>query len=89
MLDGRRKVNLSLAVFVVENSYAAGELNYTAFKADLDELVNICRGLSGSDGGSAARFMALHRLMTDTVQVSLAGKVVVRHLPYRYDFTDF
>lgn len=89
MLDGRRTVSLPLAVFVVENSYAAGELNYTAFKADLDELATICRSLGGTDASSAARFMALHRLMTDTVRVSYAGKVVSKHLPYRYDFTDF
>ncbi len=89
MLDGRRTVNLPLAVFVVENSYAAGELNYAAFKADLDELVTICRNLGGTNDSPAARFMALHRLMTDTVQVSYAGKVVAQHLSYRYDFTDF
>lgn len=89
MLDGRRPVSLPLAVFVVENSYAAGELNYSAFKADLDELATICRSLGGTNASSAARFMALHRLMTDTVQVSYAGKVGSKHLPYRYDFTDF
>jgi hypothetical protein len=33
--------------------------------------------------------MALHRLMTDTVQVSVEGKAVSRHLPYRYDLEDF
>ena len=88
MLDGRRPASLSLAVFVVENSYAAGELNYTAFKADLDELATICRGLA-TDASPTARFMALHRLMTDTVRVSYAGKVVSRHLPYHYDFEDF
>ena len=88
MLDGRRPASLPLAVFVVENSYAAGELSYATFKADLDELATICRGLA-ADASPTARFMALHRLMTDTVQVSYAGKVVSRHLPYRYDFEDF
>jgi len=88
MLDGRRPASLPLAVFVVENSYAAGELNYATFKADLDELATICRGLA-TDASPTARFMALHRLMTDTVRVSFAGKVVSKHLPYRYDFEDF
>ncbi|RIY05084.1 hypothetical protein [Hymenobacter rubripertinctus] len=89
MLNGQRKASLPLAVFVVENSYVAGELNYASFTADLDELATICRGLAGSDTSPTARFMALHRLMTDTVQVSYAGQVVSRHLPYRYDFEDF
>lgn len=89
MLGGRRPPSLPLAVFAVENSYAAGELNYTAFKANLDELAGICRGLAGADAGPAARFMALHRLMTDTVRVRAGGKVTTVHLPYRYDFNDF
>lgn len=88
MLDGRRPASLPLAVFVVENSYAAGELSYAAFQAELDELATICRGLA-TDASPTARFMALHRLMTDTVRVSYAGKVVSQHLPYRYDFEDF
>lgn len=89
MLDGRRPASLPLAVFVVENSYTAGELLYADFKAELDELATICRGLAGTDTSPSARFMALHRLMTDTVRVSYAGKVVSQHLPYRYDFEDF
>ncbi len=89
MLDGRRPTSLPLAVFVVENSYAAGELRYADFKANLGELADICRGLTGRDTSPAARFMALHRLMTDTVQVSVDGKVVSRHLPYHYDYEDF
>lgn len=88
MLDGRRKISLPLAVFIVENTYTNGELNYAAFKADLDELATTCRDLA-TDTSPTARFMALHRLMTDTVRVSYAGKVVSRHLPYRYDFEDF
>jgi len=89
MLDGRRKVSLPLAVFIVENTYTNGELNYAAFQANLDELATICRNLAGPDTSPTARFMALHRLMTDTVRGSYAGKVVSKHLPYRYDFNDF
>lgn len=89
MLDGRRKANLPLAVFIVENTFTNGELNYTAFKGQLDELADICRGLAGTDTSPTARFMALHRLMTDTVQTSVDGKAVSRHLPYRYDYEDF
>ena len=47
MLEGRRSASLPLAVFVVENSHAAGELRYTDFKAHLAELADICRGLAG------------------------------------------
>lgn len=89
MLDGRRVTSLPLAVFIVENSYSAGELRYTDFKANLAELADICRGLAGNDTRPAARFMALHRLVTDTVQVTYAGKVISRHLPYYYDLEDF
>lgn len=89
MLEGQRPASLPLAVFVVENSYAAGQLRYADFKANLVELADICRGLAGDDTRPAARFMALHRLMTDTIRVSYAGKAVSTHLPYRYDFDDF
>jgi hypothetical protein len=89
MLDGRRKVNLPLAVFIVENTYTNNELNYTAFKAQLDELVQLCQDLAGAKDSPAARFVALQQLMTDTVRVSYAGKVVSKHLPYHYDFVDF
>ncbi len=89
MLDGRRKANLPLAVFIVENTYTNNQLNYLAFKADLDELTAMCRHLAGPNASPTARFMALHRLMTDTVRVSYDGKPVAKHLPYRYDFNDF
>jgi phosphoglycolate phosphatase-like HAD superfamily hydrolase len=89
MLDGRRKANLPLAVFIVENTFTNNELNYTAFKAQLDELVQMCQSLAGAKDSPAARFVALQQLMTDTVRVSYAGKVVSKHLPYRYDFVDF
>ena len=89
MLDGQRTVSLPLAVFIVENTYTNNQLNYLAFKAKLDELADICRGLAGPNAGPAARFMALHQLMTDTVRVRNDGKVAVVHLPYRYDFNDF
>ena len=89
MLDGRRPTSLPLAVFIVENSYLAGELSFATFKADLDNLVKMGQSLAGASGNLAARFMALQQLMTDTVRVSYAGKVVSNHLPYRYDFNDF
>jgi len=89
MLDGRRKANLPLAVFIVENTYTNNQLNYLAFKADLAELTAMCRHLAGPNASPTARFMALHRLMTDTVRVSYDGKPVAKHLPYRYDFNDF
>jgi hypothetical protein len=89
MLDGRRPKSLPLAVFIVENSYSAGELSFARFQADLDNLVKMGQGLAGANGNRVARFMALQQLMTDTVRVSYAGKVVSQHLPYRYDFTDF
>lgn len=89
MLDGRRKFSLPLAVFIVENTYADNTLNYPVFRAQLEELADMCRKLAANDTRPVARFMALHRLMTDTVHISLDGKAVSKHLPYRYDLEDF
>ena len=49
MLDGRRPISLPLAVFIAENTYADNTLNYPAFKAQLDELADRCRTLTGND----------------------------------------
>ena len=89
MLDGRRRANLPLAVFIVENTYTNNQLSYAAFKARLDELVQLCQGVAGAQANQAARFVALQHLMADTVRVSDAGKAAVRHLPFQYDFVDF
>jgi hypothetical protein len=49
----------------------------------------MCRHLAGPNANPTARFMALHRLMTDTWRVSYDGRPVAEHLPYRHDFEDF
>jgi hypothetical protein len=89
MLDGRRKANLPLAVFIVENTHTNNELSYPAFIEELNKLVQLCQGMADANGGPASRFVALQQLMTDTVRMSDAGRGTARHLPYRYDFVDF
>jgi hypothetical protein len=89
MLAGQQPANLRRAVFLVENTYLAGQLTYPQFTAELDELVNVCRRLAGPNASPTRRFMALHQLMTDTVRIGYDGKPVGQHLPYRYDFADY
>ncbi|OON65254.1 hypothetical protein [Hymenobacter sp. CRA2] len=91
MLDGRQPAHLRRAVFLTENAYLNGQLRYADFSTQVDELVQLCRGLAADSArpNPTARFMALHRLMTDTVRVAYAGQLASVHLPPRYDFQDF
>ncbi|WP_125932554.1 hypothetical protein [Hymenobacter glacialis] len=91
MLEGRRHWDLKRAVFLTENAFMNGGLDYAQFSTDIHELTQICRGLAADSARPdlAARFMALHRLMTDTIRVTYNGKLASVHLPPRYDFKDF
>jgi hypothetical protein len=91
MLEAKRPSDLKRAVFLTENAYLNGQLHYADFAGQIGELVQLCRGLAADSArpNPAARFMALHRLMTDTVHVTYAGQVVSVHTPPRYDFQDF
>jgi len=91
MLDGSIRYDLKRAVFLTENMFMNGQYDYGKFKEEIANLVQLCRGLAADSAqpNPAARFLALHRLMTDTVRVQYAGQVVSAHQPFTYDFEDF
>jgi hypothetical protein len=91
MLEGNIRYDLKRAVFLTENMFMNGQYDYGQFKRDIANLVQLGRGLAADSAhpNPAARFLALHQLMTDTVRVRFAGKVVMAHRPFTYDFEDF
>lgn len=91
MLDGTVPHDFKRAVFMTENVFMGGQYDYGKFKNRIAELVSLCRGLAADSvrPSLTARFMALHRLMTDTIQVTYGGKLVSAHRPYTYDFEDY
>ena len=93
MLVGAAPYDLKGAVFLVENTFMNGQYRWAEFRNNIGDLAQLCRGMAG-DGEKnqldySARFLALHRLMTDTLGVTYAGKLVSVHRPFVYDFDDF
>lgn len=88
MLQEEHTCNLRQAVFTVENVFLANQLKYADFSANLNYLAKLCRSLAADTlrPNPAVRFLALHRLMTDTVRFQVSG---LKHLPPVYDFEDF
>lgn len=91
MLASRQPAELKRAVFLTENAFLNGGLNYAEFSTGIYALGQLCRILTADSDrpDPAARFLALHRLMTDTVRVDRAGLAGGLHPPPRYDFEDF
>ncbi|MBC8082386.1 MAG: hypothetical protein H7Z21_04185 [Hymenobacter sp.] len=84
MLAGAVRYDLKRAVFMTENVFMGGQYDYGQFKQQIADLVQLCRGLAAdsTQPNPAARFLALHRLMTDTVRVEYAKQVVTAHQPF-------
>ena len=91
MLESRQPPSLKRAVFLTENAFLNGGLNYAEFSTGIYALGRMCYLLTGDSArpDPAARFLALHRLMTDTVRLERPGLAGVLHPPPRYDFEDF
>ena len=93
MLEGRAPKSVMRAVWLVENTHFDGTIPYERFAGKIKVLAAGCRVLVQEAGGSptnpADTFWALHRTMTDTVEVRLPNGQRFRHLPFTYDFEDF
>ena len=76
MLDGSIRYDLKRAVFLTENMFMNGQYDYGQFKRDIADLVQFGGNLAADSvrPNPAARFLALHRLMTDTVCATLAER---------------
>lgn len=87
MLEGRRPCDLQQAVFTTENTYLSNRLDYAGFDKQLTQLAQLCRTLAADSlrPNPATRFLALHRLMTDTIRL----RPDAPHYPPTYDFEDF
>lgn len=89
MLEHQQPADLRQAVFLVENTYMANQSNYAGFNKAIEDLAGVCRDLAGVNSTATSRFMALHRLMSDTIAIGYADQHTGQHLPYAYDFVDF
>ena len=95
MLAGSYPLSFKRAVFITENAYFDGRLDYGEFSTRITALAQVCRILKEAndpyflydkeDRENVARNAAIFRMMKDTINIA-GGK---RLLPYRYDFEDF
>lgn len=93
MLEGKKPLDLKRAVFLVENAYFGNRLNYAWFTRDVAAMKEIVLAILKAEGYSPdndlAKKWALHRFMSDTVELKGTNeKVYFAHTPFGYDFDD-
>ena len=94
MLSDLKPLDFKRAVFITENAYLNGELNYNEFNQIIIHYTNIIKAYmdanklvyNGIDYDNVAKNSAIFSFMTDTIWFE---KNVPAHLPYKYDFEDF
>lgn len=93
MLEGKKPLNIKRAVFLTENAWFSGLMDYKDFCAALDESKQLIKikmyqeGLSLRDN-HAINYMT-HKYISDTLQIDLLGQEkTVTTFPKQYDFDD-
>lgn len=101
MLEDRRPLSFKKAVFVVENVYFKGNLNYETYNNKIRSLVDICNSWMGAnkqigyrerDSINFLTNMAIFRVLKDTIYYFNDKKLGIKQVasyPYEYDFDDF
>jgi hypothetical protein len=94
MLNDSIKPDFKRAVFITENAYYDGNLDYDAFNELITIYSNIIKAYiqanplpyKGSDYNNMIKNYAIAQFMMDTIWLD---KDTALHYPYRYDFEDF
>ncbi|CAG5086806.1 hypothetical protein [Parvicella tangerina] len=93
MLEGKKPLSIKRAVFLTENAWFSGQMNYKDFCAALDESEKMIEikmsqeGLSSRDN-HAINYMT-HKYISDTLRIDMMGlEKVVTTFPKQYDFDD-
>ncbi|MFW5804411.1 MAG: hypothetical protein ACOCWG_04165 [bacterium] len=69
MMDDKKPINLTKAVFLVENAYMNGVLDWDSFNSELKKYLPIFQKMidnNGFEGYKTAKNWAIHTYMTDT-----------------------
>jgi hypothetical protein len=97
MLKGTEKLSFKRAVFITENAYLDGRLNYEAFNFRIAEYADLCTKISQqhqllykeSDLKKVEKYASVFRFMTDTVYYVVDDSAYFKTTPFQYDFDDF
>lgn len=96
MIDRERAVNFKEAVFIVENAFYDGALDYNAFTSKIRSLAGLTYSLRSQidliydeqDSAHVKTHAAIWSIMTDTLSFDLGNGVSLVSKPYLYDFDD-
>jgi hypothetical protein len=92
MISGKIPMDLKRAVFLSENAYYNGTLNYPKYCAQISELVFVCKQILAQNGANIDNKLAcnaaIQRLFSDTVNYKDRNGNAARYLPLTYDFSD-
>jgi len=94
MLKGETPLNLSRAIFVVENTYYDNANNYEDFEMALTEVADLCNMKIKEDkldiNDNIVKNMMIFRMISDTLKIKdkATGKNLY-HYPIKYDYDDY
>lgn len=101
MLENRIPLNFKKAVFVVENTYHQGNLNYESYDKNIQLLTNLCKiwmnanrltNYIEKDSINLLKNMSIYRVLKDTIFFLSAKDSSIKKpltYPFEYDFEDF
>lgn len=94
MLSDSIPLDLAKAVFMVENAFYGGTMDYKDFKGAINERAKLCRWrmqelkLDGQD--NLAKNMVIYSLLTDTLSIRQPGtEKRITHYPLNYNLDDY
>jgi hypothetical protein len=95
MLQGKQRLDFKRAVFLTENAYYMGGLDYGLFCKAIDELKNKCTALSSQhlleysqpDSADVKKNAAVHKVLT-SAKLVLKDSTLYLTRKYGYDFDD-
>jgi len=92
MLEGKTKLDLKKAVFIVENAYYGNRMDYKQFNKAIQDAAYICR-LKMREYGSEddlVKNLTIFNYISDTTRVKLPGtEKILTRFPMKYDFNDY
>ena len=96
MIDGSSPTNFKKAVYLVENAYQNGTMDYNAFDSKIRSLAGLAYSLRNQielnyheqDSAHVLTHASVWSIMTDTLTFDLGNGVSIVSKPYLYDFDD-
>jgi hypothetical protein len=96
MISGKSPLSFKRAVYLTENAYLNGQLDYLWFNDEIVKLKNLVDNTlklqhlsyKGIDRDRVEKYSAIYRVLKDTIIFSLDSAFTFYHFPLTYDFDD-